>query len=117
MRPTAERLDEFLVLASRRLKVSRQVVLRRLRDLSPIGSDLYQRTLDALLEEEQQTKRGGWAVSPEKRCLRQNGKLFTSLVLEARERNLIPYADVADYLSLRLRYLEAVQSTLATVAA
>jgi len=117
IQPTADRLTEFLELTSRQLKVSKQVILRRLRYLRLIHPDVYRPALADLLLQDRGAKRGGRAVPPGKKCLRQNGRLFTSLVLEARERNLIPYADVSDYLSLPLRYLDDVRSALATLAA
>ena len=116
-RAIEDRLTDFLELASRQLKVSRQAILRRLRELRLVRPELYHPALADLLLEEQRAKPRGRAVPPGKRCLRQHGRLFTSLVLEARERNLIPYADVADYLSLRLRYLEDVQSALSALGA
>lgn len=112
-----ERLSEFLAFASRQLKVSRQVILRRLAEFKLVHRDVYQREMDTLLAQDGRAKKGGRALPPAKKCLRDNGRLFTSLVLEARERNFIHYADVADYLSLRLNYLDSVQSALASIAA
>ncbi len=110
-------LRELLLSGSRAFKVSEQVVLRRLLDLGLISRSAFRREIQRLLDEEKRATRGGGVVAPAGRCIAQHGRLFTSLVLEAKGRNLITHADVADYLSLRLKYLPEVQSRLSGVAA
>jgi hypothetical protein len=106
----------LLETSSRQLKVSRHVILRRMADLRVMRRDVYQQVWDKLTAEEGRPRQGGWALPPPKRCIRENGRLFTSLVLDGRERNLIRYADVADFLSVRPTYLGGVQSALAALA-
>lgn len=110
-------LHESLAGASRLFKVSQQVVLRRMLDCHAISKAAFRKEMERLQAEAGRFKRGGGPVSPARKCLSENGRLFTSLVLEAQGRNLITYADVADYLSLRLKYLPEVQSSLERPAA
>jgi Zn-dependent peptidase ImmA (M78 family)/transcriptional regulator with XRE-family HTH domain len=110
-------LLQSMALGSREFKVSEQVVLRRMLDIGLVSNLLYRPEMQRLQSQAGQRRQGGGAVSPAKRCVGENGRLFTSLVLEANQRNLITYADVTDYLSLRLRYLPEVQSSLVGVAA
>jgi Zn-dependent peptidase ImmA (M78 family) len=115
--PSDEDLPEFLRSASRQLKVSRHVVLRRMADLGLVQQSEYRRQMAKLQSERRRARKGGGRTEPGKKCVREHGSLFTSLVLEAKARNLIPYTDVSDYLSVGLKYLGDVQSALGPVAA
>lgn len=97
---------------SKLFKVSEQVVLRRLLDLELVSRASFQRAMQRLRSQDKAHTRGGAIVLPPKRCVAESGRLFTSLVLEAKGRELITYSDVADFLSLRLKYLPEVESTL-----
>ncbi len=108
---------ESLAAASRLFKVSQQVVLRRMLDCHAISKAAFQKEMERLQAEAGRFRRGGGPVSPARKCLSENGRLFTSLVLEAQGRNIITYADVADYLSLRLKYLREVKSSVERPAA
>jgi len=114
---TGRRLRDLLPAAAKAFKVSEQVVLRRMRDIGLIGSSAFWEEIKRLGTHEKAVDGRGGPISPARRCITQHGKLFMSLVLEARGRNLITHADIADYLSLRLKYLPEVQSYLSGVAA
>lgn len=106
-------LRDFLVEQSSRLKVSKQVVLRRMLDLGMIGRKQFFEALETIQAEEKQTRRAGGPVRPARRTVSERGRLFASLVLQGLERGLITHADVADYLSLRLKHLGEMQTLLA----
>jgi hypothetical protein len=57
-------------------------------------------------------RRRSFGLHPARRCVQEKGPRFTSLVLEAKDRELITYSDVADYLSIRMKHLDKVQSLL-----
>jgi hypothetical protein len=40
--------------------------------------------------------------------VRNNGRLYTQLVLDALDNDRITFADVADYLSTNLKHLDAI---------
>jgi Zn-dependent peptidase ImmA (M78 family)/transcriptional regulator with XRE-family HTH domain len=109
-------LSEAIREGEKRFRVSRQVVLRRVFDVRLLAKASFQRAMKGLLSQQQAHKAGGGRVEPAKKCLAENGHLFTSLVLEASARGVINYSEVADYLSLRLKYLREVESDAATAA-
>jgi Zn-dependent peptidase ImmA (M78 family) len=94
-----------------RFKVSRQVVLRRMLITGVISSQQYSRKLEEWLS--RVTGRApSFGVPPPRRCILENGRLFVSLALEARERGLINYSDLSDYLSINLKHLDRVEALL-----
>jgi len=109
--------DEDISRIARRFKVSRQVIWYKLLAIGLLSQDKYREKLRIWEEEarKQSKKRRGGKTIPAKRCVQRRGPKFTSLVLDARERDVITYSDVADYLGIRLQYLEEVQSHLGKV--
>jgi Zn-dependent peptidase ImmA (M78 family) len=95
-----------------RFAVSREVVLLRLRALDLASQDFvsskfaeYRREYAAKASQPQ----SGTGFPPVYRlAVRDNGKRFTRLVLEALERDRITLADVTDYLGVRLKHLERI---------
>jgi hypothetical protein len=51
-------------------------------------------------------------MSTPKRCITENGRLFTAITLAAKERDSITYSDLADYLAIDLKYLDKVEALL-----
>ena len=111
-----ERLFEAIREGETRFRVSQQVVLRRLLDVGLVSKPSFQRAMKRLLSQQPARKAGGGRIEPAKKCLAENGHLFTSLVLEGRARGMINFSDVADYLGLRLKYLREVESDVAAAA-
>ncbi len=109
-------LDAAQVIATQ-FKVSDQVALWRLRDLGKVSQRSFQQTMKQYAARTRGIKKPGGPVAPAKRCIVQNGTLFTSLVIEARGRGLVSYSDVADYLGVGLKHLPEIESSLAAVAA
>lgn len=111
---TSERaLTEFLKSESKRFKVSREVLLRRLLDLGAVRRNQFARVLARLRAEHHPVKRTGGFTSPAKRSVEGRGRLLSSLILDAVQSGFLNHADAADYLSLRLKHLGEVQSLLA----
>src|SRR5262249_13326459 len=101
--------------------VSREVVLRRLLILGRTTEEFYQRKRDEYLEEyrrlsqqrdeEEEEDAGGFA--PHFRiALRNNGRRYTRLVLDALEHEGITPADVTDFLGVRLKHLDEMAAAL-----
>lgn len=101
---------------ARQFRVSRLVVLRRLLDAGFASKPHFRQVAQDLTRKQKVRKAGGGAADPARRCLAENGRVFTSLVLEARSRGLINYSDVADYLGLRLKYLKEVETNVLVAA-
>lgn len=97
---------------ARRFRVSTEVVLRRLVTLGLASSAFYRRKREEWLASTPSTSRGGLAIPPAQRCLRDNGRAAVSLVLEARHRGAITQRDVADYLGVRMKHVPKVELLL-----
>lgn len=108
-------LYEALGTVAREFKVSEQVALSRLRDLGVVPRQQFHAAIERLTARAKQKKRGG-VVLPARRCLAENGSLFTSLVLEARGKGFVTYSDVTDYLEVPLKHLPQIETALAAVA-
>jgi Zn-dependent peptidase ImmA (M78 family) len=108
-----ENLPELATELSRRFKVSQEVVIRRLMTLNLISERQFFEQLSRFATQQKRKRKGGFA-SPALATLRGCGRRYTRLVLEARERGVITFRDVADFLSIRLKHLEKVSSPSAT---
>ncbi|OQY99683.1 MAG: hypothetical protein B6D41_01245 [Chloroflexi bacterium UTCFX4] len=105
---------DLLKKISRRFKVSTEVILRRMYSSRLLTKSKYEEGLDKLVTQRIEPKKDVPFPQPiERQVLQERGELFTSLVLEGRERDLIGYGDVADYLSLRLKHLDKLQALVA----
>ncbi len=109
-------LTDALGEGTRKFKVSEAVMLFRLLHEGRVSNAAFRRTL-AQLEARRRAKQKGGPVRPARKCLAENGVLFSSLVLEARNRGAITYADVSDFLSVRLKHLPEIESSLMARAA
>ena len=106
--------DKPLGRIAARFKVSRFVILhrfRRTRLVSRAECEAKIEELESRGKETPERKKSG-GPSPAKRCLQERGGRFARVVLEARDRGLITYRDLVDYLSLRVRHLKALEALL-----
>ena len=92
-------------------------MLRRLLDSELVSKASFNSSMVELAARTRKAKQKGGPVSPAKRCLAENGASFSSMVLEARNRGVITYADVSDFLDVRLKYLPEIESALMMRAA
>ena len=93
--------------------VSRYVILRRLRTARVLAEAQYQRTLETWGAQVQMPRKSRGGPAPAVRTVSELGRNFVSRVLRAHERQQITGADVADYLSIRLKHLPRVQALVA----
>jgi Zn-dependent peptidase ImmA (M78 family)/DNA-binding XRE family transcriptional regulator len=105
--------NSLLFEIANHFKVSSQVILRRLLIREFISSSQYQAKSDELEVQKKTPKRGrGFGMTTPKRCITENGRLFTAIALAAKERDSITYSDLADYLAIDLKYLDKVEALL-----
>jgi len=109
--------DEAIDQIAKKFKVSKQVIWRRMQLTGLIPLKKYQTKLEvwekeAAEKELKERRKSSFGIPPAKRCIQEKGPQFTSLILEAKDRDLITYSDVADYLSIRVKHLEKVQSLI-----
>jgi len=99
-------------LASR-YKISRQVVLLRLLHLGVINNTLYLKHTPAIKPaKSEQVPRKDFKINPAVLCVADRGKLFTSIVLEGRQKGSITFADVSDYLGVGLKHMDKVKQII-----
>jgi Zn-dependent peptidase ImmA (M78 family)/DNA-binding XRE family transcriptional regulator len=108
------RIDEQLVKqVASRFKVSRHVILRRMELSGLITHTQYQHKTREWAREERPMGRPHFrGASAAKRCMREKGKFFISLVLEARDREIVTQSNVLDYLSLRTKNIAQIEPLL-----
>jgi Zn-dependent peptidase ImmA (M78 family) len=100
----------LLSRSARRFSVSAHVLLLRMLMHGWISHDRYYQEVARLTRA--YPKKGGGPATPAQRCVAENGRLFPSLVLEAKDLDIITYADVAGYLALRLKHLDSLRSLI-----
>jgi Zn-dependent peptidase ImmA (M78 family) len=97
--------------------VSKEVVLRRLLTLGRTTREHYQRMRRLFLAEYKQSAEerssGDGGPSPSVMVVRNLGKPYISLVLEAYHQDRISLARVSDYLGVKVRHIERIGQLLA----
>ena len=100
--------QDVLKAIAKDFKVSPEVILRRLVIVGKVSPEFYSEMREFWKSLEAKTvKRGG--RKPAKECIRKNSPVFVSYVLEAYDKDLISYHDVADYLSIRTKYIPEIR--------
>jgi Zn-dependent peptidase ImmA (M78 family)/transcriptional regulator with XRE-family HTH domain len=90
--------------------VSREAIVRRLVIVGSATEAFYDRKRETYLAQYQTraaTAREGFAP-PFRIALRDNGREYTRLVLDALDREQITLAGVSDYLGIRIKHLEKI---------
>jgi len=104
---------EPLLNVSRKFKVSKHAVLTRMLNLKLISREKYYDE-SAKLQQEPKSREDEkfFPPAPPQKCIREKGRLFTSLVLENKQKGYITYTDVADFLSIKTKHIDELQSLL-----
>lgn len=114
--------QQALNALAKRFKVSREVVLFRLWHSARLSQDRFWTEYHAVkrmqeaqraseIGEQQDEKEEGFA-HPAYKAMHTRGKMFTRLVLESLDRDIISYTDAVDYLGFRLKHLDRVRRAL-----
>lgn len=103
---------ETLNALSRKCKVSKAVLLRKMLDLGHIRKSQFR---DVLERHAQKNRDGATSatkpiITPDKRRISEVGSKFISLVADNFDKSLITYADVLSYLSIKSGRAEKVLS-------
>lgn len=102
-----KKFNELLYKLAKEFKVSQEVILRRMSVLGLINKEVYEKKRKEWQKKEWQ-ERKGFEPDQARRCIREKGISFVSLVFEAYKQEKITYNDVADYLNLRFKYIPKV---------
>lgn len=108
--------DQTIELLAERFAVSREVILRRLLILGRTTDEFYEQKRDEYLAQyrlaaARARERGGFAPLPVV-TIRDHGRQYTRLVLNALDSERITFADASDYLGVRLKHLDAITGLL-----
>ena len=99
---TTENLSEIQTYANK-LKVSREVYLRRLKEENEITSIKFFALLDKIKAAyKPKIKKGGFAVKPEILSRASRGETFFNLILEALNQNRLSYTQASTMLDLKI---------------
>lgn len=94
---------------SKKLKVSKAFLLRKMLDLKLITKSDFHATLNRYDPGKQvDAKPAKGAPPPDRRCMSRVGSRFASLVADNLDRGLITYADALKYLSIKSKSLDKV---------
>lgn len=109
---------EISALASQ-FKVSEYVIVRRILAVALVTDAFYQEKAARYEEEAAQVPahRGFGKRVPARMCLRENGVRYAGMVLRAHADERITYRDVADFLYVKTKYIEAVAGEMAGIHA
>jgi Zn-dependent peptidase ImmA (M78 family) len=91
-------------------KVSQEVILRRLLMFGLATQAFYETKREewAKAARSRSKKKSHGAQSPAKKCVNENGVPFVSLVLDSFNRDRITYADVSNYLGVRIKHIDKI---------
>ncbi len=115
--------DDVVAQASQRYGVSREAVLRRLVTLNRASMDFYLAKREEYLaayaeqrEEERARKRGkaSGGPPPYRMAIRDRGKPYVRLVLDAYHRDVITPSSLSNLLNLKLKYVAALEREVGT---
>jgi len=97
-----EDLSEIKTYANK-LKVSREIYLRRLKEEKEISSIKFFTLLDKIKANyKSETKKGGFAVKPEVLSRASRGETFFNLVVDALNQNQLSYTQASTMLDLKI---------------
>ena len=90
--------------------MSSEVVLRRLLILGRTKTEFYRKKRAEFIKRAKRTsERAEGFMLPHKRAMRDNGSVFTNLVLRAYREEAITGSNVADYLGVRLKHVTRIE--------
>jgi len=105
-------LDNLINKLTRKYKISKQVVLNKLKELNLIDNYDYQKQMNQLKQIKEYKSANKYRLPTYKKCIQERGKNFISLVLLAMEKGLITTADALEYLSLNMDNLSKLETLL-----
>ncbi len=97
---------------SKQFKVSRAVILFRLWHDQKISDSSFQSMylrLPQLPRPKRREKKAKGGPTPDQRALSERGRFLSRLILESLDRNILGYADAADYLGVRPKHFEKIR--------
>lgn len=115
-RSGTEWINTLLEPASRRFRVSKQVILGRLHDLKFIDTSEYFGRLDELKADFQQAQDAGTSSKPRgdyyRTQVRNCGYAFTNMVIEAHYKGVLTTLDTCKHLDIKMKSLPGIERAI-----
>jgi len=96
-------------------RVSRSVILYRLLHDEKISNSSFQSMylrLTQLPSPKRPEKKTRWGPPPDQRALNERGRFLSRLILQSLDRNIVGYAEAADYLGVRPKHFNKIRSAV-----
>ncbi len=113
--PVDEWDDNDLKIIAGQYKVSKEVVFRRFLTLGMISEESYDKRRQQWLKEAKnfkQPKKKEFKIPMYRKCLSQNGKKFTSFILDQYHANKITFSSAADMLSINPKHMPRLEANI-----
>jgi Zn-dependent peptidase ImmA (M78 family)/transcriptional regulator with XRE-family HTH domain len=109
--------DDEIVGLSDTYGVSREVILRRLLVLGKTNDAFYKQKIRQYQKEYDtfEPKKTLGFILPHQDVVTSTGKPFVRMVLDAYHQEKITASDVSDYLEVKIKHLDKIQSLVATI--
>jgi Zn-dependent peptidase ImmA (M78 family)/DNA-binding XRE family transcriptional regulator len=105
-------LDDTISQVSRQFSVSQEVVLRRLLTIGLVSRAVYQKKREDYMKAYQKEKATEGFASPSTMAIRDLGKRFVRVVVDAYRQETITSADLSDFLGVRLKHLPRIEQAV-----
>jgi Zn-dependent peptidase ImmA (M78 family) len=105
-------LDNIVSQVSQQFSVSREVVLRRLLTIGLVSPAVYQKKREEYVKAYQKGKPTEGFASPSTMAIRDLGKRFVRVVVDAYRQETITAADLSEFLGIRLKHLPKIEQAV-----
>ncbi len=102
--------EEILTKLSNKYKVSKEMLVYKMKKLKLISLDLYKKYKDRVVKRKKGIYRSKERPSYLEIIINQHGKLFVELVIRNEEAGIITYSDALNYLSITSKTYEKLVS-------
>jgi len=103
--PLRTNLDDSVYRLSRQFSVSQEVVLRRLLIIGMVSASVYQKKREEYVRVYEEAKPTEGFASPSTMAVRDPGRQFVRVVVDAYRQEAITSADLSEFLGVRLKHL------------
>ncbi len=110
--PLKTSLDATVGGLADKFSVSQEVVLRRLLSMGIVSQTLYQTKREDYLKRYVEGKPAGGFASPSVLAVRDLGRQFVRVVVDAYRQEAITSADLSEFLGVRLKHLPKIEQAV-----
>lgn len=107
--------DYEIRILSKRFKVSKEVILRKLLNLNMVSKEFYESKRKEYMKyiATLDDRRGGFSKDvPAFKSLKNNGEYYTDVVIKSYKNELITTSKISEFLNVKLKYVPAIEERL-----